>query len=210
MLPVRDALRALVLLAPLAALVPLSSSSAAPSGLAEAKAGTYSVDPLHSSAVFSIGHLGVSEFYGTFEEMAGSFELDPSDVTKSSIVMAIEPKSVHTRHPGRDAHVLNPDFLDAEAHPEMSFKSTRVARSETEGHLSVTGDMTLAGITKPITADVRFVGAAATMMGYRAGLVAEFDVDRFEFGMDALPEAAVGRTIHFVLSVEAALQDGDG
>jgi polyisoprenoid-binding protein YceI len=118
-----------------------------------ASAGTWQVDPAHSAAQFSVKHLMVSTVRGQFQKMSGTVDLDESDMTKSKIHLTIDPSSIDTREPKRDAHLKSPDFFDVEKFPTMTFESTAVTKSG-DGTYDVTGDLTMHGITHPVTLKV--------------------------------------------------------
>jgi polyisoprenoid-binding protein YceI len=148
--------------------------------------GTYQVDGVHSSNVFRIKHLNVAFFYGRFNEMEGTFVLDEADPSKCTFDVRLKTASIDTNHEGRDKHLRSPEFFDVEKNPEIAFKSTKVSRSA-DGKLSVTGDLTLRGVTKPMTAAVELTGAGKGMRGeFRAGFETTLTLQRSEFGMTAL------------------------
>lgn len=174
--------------------------------LADVTAGTYAVDPGHSSAFFRVKHLDIAHFYGRFNSMAGEFHIDPESPEDSSIVLVIDPNSVDTNSDGRDRHIKNEDFLHVEEHSEMTFRSTGV-RARDGGGLDVTGELTLRGVTRTIEVPVDIVGAGETPFGPRVGVEATFSVDRFDYGMEGVP-GGVGREIRFTISLEGVLQAG--
>jgi len=114
---------------------------------------TYKIDPRHSSANFAVTHLMISTVRGEFHAVNGTVNLDDSDVTKSSVDVTIDTSTVDTREPDRDKDLKSPNFFDVEKYPTIAFKSTRVEQGA-PGHLKVTGDLTLHGVTKSVVLDV--------------------------------------------------------
>jgi polyisoprenoid-binding protein YceI len=115
---------------------------------------SYTFDPAHSAATFSIKHLGVSTVRGEFGKLKGTAELDRSSPRASKVDATIEAASINTREPKRDAHLRSPDFFDVAAFPTLSFKATRV-ETTAGGGLRLTGDLTIHGVTKSVTFDVQ-------------------------------------------------------
>ena len=118
-------------------------------------AGTWTVDPAHSSVGFSVKHLGIATVRGQFDEFQGTFEIgeDDSSARAHGTVQAV---SVNTKDSGRDEHLRSADFFGVEANPELRFESTAVEHVDDET-FTITGDLTMNGITKPIklTAEVQ-------------------------------------------------------
>ncbi|HSY82097.1 MAG TPA: YceI family protein [Gemmatimonadaceae bacterium] len=111
---------------------------------------TWTIDPVHSVAEFKVKHMMISNVKGQFTALQGALTLNEKDVTQSRIEATIDATSIHTRDPQRDAHLKSPDFFDVDRFPTLSFVSTKVARDAT-GELAVTGDLTMHGVTKPVT-----------------------------------------------------------
>src|SRR5438045_581123 len=116
---------------------------------ASAGADNYAVDGMHAGVSFKISHLGLSWTYGRFNEMSGDFTLDPADPSKSSFNLSIQVNSVDTNNKKRDDHLKSPDFFNVKQFPAITFKSTSV-KPVKDGY-QVTGDLTLHGVTKPVT-----------------------------------------------------------
>jgi polyisoprenoid-binding protein YceI len=94
----------------------------------------------------------VSTVRGQFEKLSGTVDLDDKDLTKSSIQVTIDATSINTREPKRDGHLKSPDFFDVAKHPTLTFKSTKIQKRG--GKYLVTGDLTMRGVTKPVTLTV--------------------------------------------------------
>lgn len=169
----------------------------------EFRGGTYVIDAVHSSVVFGVQHLGVSNFYGRFNDVSGTFVVDTTDPGKSSISVRIDPASVDTANGKRDDHVRSADFLDVERYPEMLFESRSVARDGERW--TVAGTLTFHGVQNDVEAAFELIGSADTRMGARAGAEARFTIRRSEFGMDGM-QGALGDEVSLVVSLEGVLQ----
>lgn len=171
---------------------------------APAGAATYTIDPVHSSALFKIQHFGASNFYGMFKSISGTLEYDAASPHQSSISVEIDAASVDTRVAQRDDHVKSTDFLDVQQFPTIEFRSKRV-KSLGDGKLEVVGDLTLHGVTKEITAMAEKVGEGKHPRNGKSliGFEARFTVDRTEFDMGFMA-GPLGAEVEFLLSVEAA------
>src|SRR5262245_53045788 len=101
----------------------------------------YKVDPVHSSVLFRIQHMGAANFYGRFKTVEGAVVFDEADASKSSINLTIKADSIDTANPKRDEHAKGPDFLNVVQFPEISFKSTAVKKVD-DKNFELTGDLT--------------------------------------------------------------------
>jgi polyisoprenoid-binding protein YceI len=113
----------------------------------------YKLDPRHSSAQFSVTHLMISTVRGAFHAVNGSVNLDDNDITKSTVDITIDASTVDTNEPDRDKDLKSPNFFDVAKYPTITFKSTRVDHGA-PGHLKVTGDLAMHGVTKSVVLDV--------------------------------------------------------
>jgi polyisoprenoid-binding protein YceI len=172
--------------------------------LSAAAQDTWQLDPPHSSAQFSVRHLGVSTVRGAFTKVSGTVQYDPADLGKSSIQATIETASVDTRVEMRDNDLRSARFLDAQKYPTITFTSKKV-EAALAGQLKVTGDLTIHGVTKEVVLDVD--GLAAPIkdpMGkdrMRMGASATTKINRNDFGVSGLP-GLVGDDITITLDVE--------
>jgi polyisoprenoid-binding protein YceI len=145
-------------------------------------AADYTVDPAHSSVNFTIRHL-VSKVTGSFNEFSGEFSYDEKKPESSKGMMTIQTKSINTNNAKRDDHLRSADFFDAEKNPTITFKSTKVTPSG-KGKFKLLGDMTMHGVTKPVTWDVEYMGTAKDPQGTtRAGFSAHTKIARKDFGI---------------------------
>lgn len=143
--------------------------------------GSYKLDTSHSDLRIIARHLMVSKVTGTFGELAGTIEI-AEDPAESTVEVVAKAATVETGTADRDAHLRSPDFLDAEAFPEITFKSTSIDRSGSDWKL--TGDLTIRGITKPATFDLSYEGSAVDPYGnQKAALTATGQIDREAWGL---------------------------
>jgi polyisoprenoid-binding protein YceI len=116
------------------------------------RAGTWTIDPVHSEVSFTARHLGVAKVRGTFDAIAATI-VTAEDPRQSSVIATIQTASVNTRNGQRDGHLRSADFLDVEKNPTMTFRSTAI-RPQDEEQFLVDGELTLRGVTKPVTLEV--------------------------------------------------------
>ena len=172
------------------------------------KAGTWAIDPVHSSIAFSVRHLLVSKVRGHFNTFSGAVVVGEDGTPSVTAEIAID--SVDTRNEQRDAHLKAADFFDVEHYPTASFVSTAV-RENGDSYL-LDGDFTLKGITKPVTLDLEFNGTNPGMgHGEVAGFTASVVLNRKDFSIDIdMPletgGAVVGDTVTITLEIEALKQ----
>ncbi|MBI2311411.1 MAG: YceI family protein [Betaproteobacteria bacterium] len=177
--------------------------SALPAAYAAAE--EFDIDPQHSNVVFLIDHLGYSRMVGRFNDFSGDFTFDEANYGTAKVSFAVKTESVDTRHPKRDDHLRSPDFFNAKEFPAMTFRSTRVEKNG-DRTAKLIGEVTLLGVTRPVTLDVRFNKRAEhPLPAYNKVMVAGFSargkVKRSDFGMKyALP--GVGDEIELIIEVE--------
>src|SRR5512145_1993606 len=121
--------------------------------LASGQVSTWTFDPAHSHASFSVRHMIISNVRGELGKFSGTLTLDEKDITKSTVEATIDVTTIDTREPKRDEHLRSPDFFDAAKFPTLTFKSTKVEKAG-KGALKVTGDLTMRGVTKPVVLNV--------------------------------------------------------
>jgi polyisoprenoid-binding protein YceI len=167
-------------------------------------ADTYKVDPVHSSVIFRVQHLGVGYFYGRFNDKDGTITVDESDPSKDSFDVSIKTDSLDTANPNRDKHLKSGDFFSAQEFPAISFKSTSV-KSAGDNKIEVTGDLSLHGATKSITVTLDRTGTADTQMGHRTAFEGEFSIKRGDYGMNKMI-GPVGDDVKLIVSFEAVKQ----
>ena len=167
---------------------------------------TYKVDPVHTTAIFRVKHLGVTYFYGRFNETTGSFTLNTENPSEMSFDVQIKTDSVDTNAARRNNHLKSPDFFNAKEFPTISFKSKSV-QSSGENMYTVSGDLMLHGVTKPITVQMEFVGQGdkGPRFGYRAGFDVTFTIKRSDFGMSYM-QGMLGDEVTIMVGLEGARQ----
>ncbi len=146
--------------------------------------GTYTVDPSHSRLGFVARHAMVTKVRGFFKEFEGSGYFDADDPAQSHLELKIQADSIDTGNADRDGHLRSNDFFDMESFPEITFTSTRV-ESSPEGGFLVTGDLTIKGVTKPVTVDFEYTGAAVDpFQNQRIGFEGKAVVNRKDWGVN--------------------------
>jgi polyisoprenoid-binding protein YceI len=179
------------------------STATTPTKAPALPAGKFKIDPVHSTVGFEVKHM-ISTFRGTFGDYDAS--LDNSNGT-ARLTGSAEVASVDVRDENLAAHLQSPDFFDGDRHPEIRFGSDRIELAE-DGSLSLDGELTIRGVTRPIRASGRYEHLEADMTGSaRIGLGLETTVDRREFGIDwnaALPKGgfALGNDVKLVVHLE--------
>jgi polyisoprenoid-binding protein YceI len=151
---------------------------------APAPSADWTIDPSHSAAQFSVHHMMVSTVRGQFSGVTGKVHLDPNDVTQSTVDATIDATTVDTREPKRDGHLKSPDFFDVAKFPTLTFKSKKV-ESAGKGHLKVTGDLTMHGVTHEVPLEVT-LNDGESKDGYgnvKRGLTAKTKVSRKDYGL---------------------------
>ena len=146
---------------------------------------TWKLDPAHSHAEFKVRHMMISNVKGSFSGLTGTLMENAADPSLSSIEASIEVASIATGDAQRDGHLKSADFFEAEKYPQMTFKSTRVERKG-EGEYRVTGDLTIHGVTKPVTFEVDGPTAPGKdpWGNTRIGLSATTKINRKDFGLN--------------------------
>lgn len=194
----RASLLALLAL-PLLALA-LTSASRDDKKPAAAAPANWVIDPVHSTVVFKIKHLGTSWSFGRFDDVSGSFTYDADKVENSKVDVSVKATSVNTNNGQRDEHLRGPDFFDVKQFPTATFKSKSIAKKGE--HLAVTGDLTIHGTTKSVTIDMEHTGSSNTpMAGIRTGFFGTLSVKRSDFGIKYMPDA-LGEDVELMLAFE--------
>jgi polyisoprenoid-binding protein YceI len=146
---------------------------------------TYRVDTSHSSVVFSVKRMDVVNVYGRFNGLQGTLVVDSENPARSSVELELRSEAVDTDNERRDNHLRSPDFFNAAQFPVIRFKSTGV-RALGENRYEVTGDLTLHGVTRSITAEAEMTGSGqdprrgSSLIGFET----TFTLKRSDFGMN--------------------------
>ena len=146
--------------------------------------GDYTLDASHSRVGFVARHAMVTKVRGAFNDVSGTGHFDASDPSNSSLSVTIQAKSIDTRNEDRDNHLRSNDFFDMDTYPEITYTSTSVEAVDATTY-RVTGDLTIKGVTKPVTVDFEFTGAAVDPFGnHRIGLEGTVVVNRKDWGVN--------------------------
>jgi polyisoprenoid-binding protein YceI len=180
---------------------------------APALASEWKIDPAHSGAQFRVKHLGITDVDGVLGPINGTINMDDKDVTKSSVEVSIDVTQISTQNAQRDGHLKSPDFFDVAKFPTATFKSTKVEKAG-KGKLKVTGDLTMHGITKPVTLAVEGPSAQVKDMmgGTRVALTATTKLNRKQWDLNwnktlSGGELLVSDDVRVTLPIEATLED---
>jgi polyisoprenoid-binding protein YceI len=147
---------------------------------------TWNIDPSHSVVEFSARHIMITTVKGRFRKLKGVIRVDEADPDRSTVEVSIETRSIDTGEDKRDTHLRSVDFLDAEHHPTIWFRSRSVdgAYAKEGDHFKVTGDLIIRGVSREVVLDVIFEGRGRDPWGgERASFSAETQIDRREFGL---------------------------
>ncbi|MEI4232781.1 YceI family protein [Roseovarius sp. D22-M7] len=175
----------------------------------QAAPATWRIDPEHTVVAFTVMHIGYAKVLGRFSEIEGQFDYDPQTRELGQVRVEIGAKSVDTDHAERDNHVRGGDFLDAGDHPMITFTADGgTATSETTG--TVTGDLTIRGVTQPVTLDVTLNKRAEYPFGHgkeTLGISATAEIMRSDFDMTYALPTMVGDSVGIILEFEAIRAD---
>lgn len=177
------------------------------SATAPAHAADYTIDTkgAHAFIQFRIKHLGYSWLYGRFNDFEGSFSYDPDKPEASTVSVDIDVASIDSNHAERDKHLRGDDFLDVEKYPTAKFVSTSFTPTG-DDTAELKGELTLRGITKPITIAVTEIGAGKDPWGgYRQGFTGRTEFALKDFGID-YDLGPASRTVELILDVEGIAQ----
>ncbi|MBI6550099.1 YceI family protein [Xenorhabdus lircayensis] len=171
-------------------------------GTSSAMAANYKIDIAgqHAFIEFRIQHLGMSWLYGNFRKFDGKFTFDAQNPATDKINVIIKTDSVDTNHAERDKHLRGPDFLNTAKHPEAKFTSTEVKK--TGENYTIIGDLTLNGVTKPVTLNAKLMGEGKDPWGgYRAGFEANGKIKLKDFSIkgDLGPKS---QEVELIITVE--------
>ena len=146
--------------------------------------GAYTLDPAHTRIGFVARHAMVTKVRGSFNEFTGSGYLDAENPGNSHVELTITAASIDTRNADRDAHLRSNDFFDMETYPQITFSSTAIVQTA-DATFQVTGDLTIKGVTRPVTIDFDYSGAAVDPYGnQRIGFEGSTSVNRKDWGVN--------------------------
>lgn len=176
-------------------------------------ADTYKLDATHTSVVFQYTHMGFSHPTGKFMNAVGTVTLDDANPANSHVEVSFDISGINTGVPGLDEHLKSPDFFDAAQFPTATFKSTKVEvippadPADKPSRARVTGDLTIHGVTKPVTLDVTLNSEGPHPMSKKpsAGFTASTTINRSDFGVGKYVPM-VSDQIDISIEAEASVQ----
>ncbi|OKK17251.1 hypothetical protein AMK16_20430 [Streptomyces sp. CB00455] len=174
--------------------------------------GPWTIDPAHSSVGAVAQHLGISSVHGRFTEFAGRITIAPDEVSASRVEAVIGAASIDTGNGMRDGHLRSPDFLDVEAYPEITYRSTALTPAGSD-RWTVHGELTMRGVVRPVDLDLAYLGTGADPWGgTRAAFRATAELHREDFAMNynqvvQAGIAAIGATLKVELDIQAVQGD---
>ena len=181
----------------------MATTTAAPAAIT-----TWKLDPAHSAAEFKVKHMMIANVKGKLTGISGTLTEHATDASLSSVDATVDVSTLNTGEPQRDGHLKSADFFETEKHPTMTFKSTSV-QPKGEGEYAVTGDLTIHGVTRPVTFAVEGPTAPAKdpWGNTRIGLSATAKINRKDFGLtwNAALETGgllVGEDVQITLDVQ--------
>ena len=174
--------------------------------LALAQTSTWVSDPNHSEVDFAISHMSISKVHGRFGNVNATIQYDPADVSKSSVNVTIDVSTVDTGVQGRDNDIKGAAYFDVANFPKATYTSTSVAKSGS--HLTINGNLTLHGVTKPVVLDVDTISPPVTARGkVHTGFSATATIDRTDFGIGSkTPAAMLGDEVQLTIELDAVKQ----
>ncbi|EJL32402.1 YceI family protein [Novosphingobium sp. AP12] len=171
---------------------------------AQVEAGKYALDHSHTLVRFTVDHFGISEFFGTLPGATGTLSLDPEAISSARLDVSVPVSTVSTTNKTLDEELAGAEWLDAAKYPTMRFVSTKVAKTGANS-ADVTGNLTLHGVTRPVTLKATFKAAAVNPMNkaYTLGFNATGVIKRTEFGVSKYAPLVSDET---TLSINAAFE----
>jgi polyisoprenoid-binding protein YceI len=145
-----------------------------------ANAQTWKVDPAHTSVGFTVRHMVVTKVNGQFTDFDGEINWDGKDLSKASVTFTVQSKSINTDNEKRDGHLRSADFFAVDSFPTLTFTSTKIVPGDGD-KFTMTGNLTIRGVTKEVTFDCTFNGTVSAFGGERAGFSATTTINRQDF-----------------------------
>lgn len=188
-------------LSALVALAALTGAGVAPAPAPSQNADIYTIDAVHSTVLFRCKHLNTSYAYGRFDEVSGTIDFDDANPASSSLNITVNTKSVSTANAKRDGHLRSADFFSANEFPTATFKSKSFAKGD--GNMfDVTGDLTIKGVTKPVSFKLEKTGAGKGPGGAIIGFEGTLAIQRADFGINYMPDG-LGAEVRLTFAFEA-------
>jgi len=184
---------------------PATPKDATPAATPAAGPQVFTVDDVHSMALFRVQHLGAGQFWGRFNDIEGNFTFAPGKAEGMKFDITIKVESVDTANDDLNKHLRSPDFFSAKDFPLMTFKGTSALKVDDTTY-DVTGDLTLHGVTKSVVARVEYCGMADMGRGPKAGFEAQLLIKRSDFGIKyGVDKGAIGNDVKIIVGLEGAL-----
>ena len=162
---------------------------------------TFKIDPVHSSIIFKINHLGVTSFYGRFNNPSGTLTIDKNAPENNSAEIMVKVENVDTDNDERDAHLKSQDFFHADQYPDIVFKSASFKKLKND-QFEVSGNLTFHGVTRQIVIKVNQTGAVNDPWGnFRMGFETSFTILRSDFGMNKMLDL-VGDEVQLIIAIQ--------
>ncbi|RCK72613.1 MAG: Protein yceI precursor [Ignavibacteriae bacterium] len=171
----------------------------------------WKIDPVHSNVEFTVSHLVISDVTGRFKEFEGTLTHTKPDFTDAKIEAVINVKSVDTDNEKRDQHLLTPDFFNVEKFPTIKFSSKSVSKTG-ENAYKIMGDLTINGVTKPVTLEAKYRGQTTDPWGnVKSAFKATTSIDRFDYDVKwnaplGSGGLVVGKTVDITLNIQLIKQ----
>lgn len=165
----------------------------------------FTVDDVHSMALFRVQHFGAGQFWGRFNDIEGNFTFEPGKAEGMKFDITIKVDSIDTANDDLNKHLRSPDFFSAKDFPSMTFKSTSAKKADDMVY-DVTGDLTLHGVTKSVVARVEYCGMADMGRGLKAGFEAQLVIKRSDFGIKyGTDKGAIGDSVKIIVGLEGGV-----
>src|SRR5262249_18361904 len=162
----------------------------------------WEIDPVHSRGLFRVQHAGAGMFWGRFNDVTGTITCDNGKPEGAAFDVKIKVDSIDTGVEKLDNHLKSADFFNAASNGMLTFKSTSVKKGSRDKTLEVSGDLTMNGVTKPVTATVEWTGTS-DMMGHRSGYEATLNVKRSDWKINyGVDKGAVGDDVRLIVTME--------
>lgn len=163
----------------------------------------FTIDAVHSTAIFGVRHMGAGRFYGRFNDLSGTITHTEDDDSDLAINFSIAVGSVDTGSDKLNGHLKSPDFFNEREFATITFKS-KSAKKTGDGMYEVKGDLTIHGVTKTITVPVQWLGTASGRRGKRCGLETQLTLKRSDFGMNyGIDSGMLGDEVKITVALEA-------
>ncbi len=171
---------------------------------AAVQSGTYAIEPAHTQVTFSVLHMGFTHYEGRLTDASGTLQLSAKTPAQSAIEVTLPVATVSTTSAKLDGELKSKDWLDAASFPTMTFKSTSIVPTG-KGQAKVMGDLTLHGVTKPVTLQAKFIGSGVNPLSkkYTVGFDIAGDIKRSDFGVKTYVPL-ISDTVH--LSIAGAFE----